>query len=330
MSDVGPSQEGENYEEDIFKVSPSYGGNPLPIPEEGEIGWGPTPTFEPWEETGWEADASQRLRISNNHQTATAMLEMTCVAVMGERTFSTGLHAWTVIIEVSRLNYGGAICIGVTDADPNQERRDNRGGWSCGFNPYCGAFFVTGDAYKVNYSTPAHNLMNGDLQGKANKAAVTVMVDMDQRQLAFSINGGPSVLATKAGGLPSTVRPWVHLFKEHDSVTITSPQGPSNAGTPGPPGPGEYVQGEDSFGGETHGAPKSQQLLPRSASGCSSFGKTSRDDALSSHPDQASATGGMGSSRSSDSSIPHSRSFGGSRSIPHSFGGSRDQDREGR
>ena len=24
---------------------------------------------------------------------------------------------------MSRLNYGGAICIGVTDADPNQERR---------------------------------------------------------------------------------------------------------------------------------------------------------------------------------------------------------------
>ena len=100
MSDVGPSQEGENYEEDIFKNSPSYGGNPLPIPEEGEIGWGPTPTFEPWENTGWEADASQRLRVSNNCKTATAMLEMTCVAVMGERTFSTGLHAWTVIIEV--------------------------------------------------------------------------------------------------------------------------------------------------------------------------------------------------------------------------------------
>jgi len=289
MSDVGPSQEGENYEEDIFKNSPSYGGNPLPIPEEGEIGWGPTPTFEPWENTGWEADASQRLRVSNNCKTATAMLEMTCVAVMGERTFSTGLHAWTVIIEVSRLNYGGAICIGVTDADPNQERRDNRGGWSCGFNPYCGAFFVTGDAYKVDYSAPAHNLMNGDLQGKANKAAVTVMVDMDQRQLAFSINGGPSVLATKAGGLPSTVRPWVHLFKEHDSVTITSPQGPSNA--PGGVGaPGEYVQGDDSFG-DAHGGPKEKPFLPRSASGCSSFGKSaslsaSRDDSVASHLDQ--------------------------------------------
>ena len=99
-SDVGPSQEGENYEEDIFKVPLLPGGNPLPIPEEGEIGWGSAPTFEPWEDTGWEADESQRLRISNNCMTATAMLEMTCVAVMGERTFSTGLHAWTVIIEV--------------------------------------------------------------------------------------------------------------------------------------------------------------------------------------------------------------------------------------
>ena len=278
-SDAGPSQEGADYEEDIFKVPLLPGGNSreaipedrrgerLPIPEEGEIGWGSAPTFEPWEDMGWEADESQRLRISNNCMTATVMLEMTCVAVMGERTFSTGLHAWTVIIEVgaapcppsppsppsspastsisphlrrvhlfhrlhlprlvdtphptppeplpphrtttppqptpsplpaappspppkypitptlslvpnqvSRLNYGGAICIGVTDADPKQERRDNRGGWSCGFNPYCGAFFVTGDAYKVNYSTPAHDLMNGDLQGKANKATVTVMV----------------------------------------------------------------------------------------------------------------------------------------------------------
>ena len=66
---------------------------------------------------------------------------------------------------------------------------------------------MTGDAYKVNYQSPAHNLMHGDLQGKTNKAAVTVMVDMVQRQLAFSINGGPSVLATKAGGLPARVRP---------------------------------------------------------------------------------------------------------------------------
>lgn len=268
MSDAVSSQEEEWHDEDLFKVSPSYGGNPLPMPEEGEIGWGPTPTFEPLEDTGWEADPSQRLRISNNCKTATAVLEMTCVAVLGERSFSSGLHAWTVIIEVSRLNYGGAICIGVTDADAPV--RTNRGGWSCGFNPYCGAFFVTGDAYKVNYQSPAHNLMHGDLQGKANKAAVTVMVDMDQKQLAFSINGGPSVLATKAGGLPTTVRPWVHLFKEHDSVTIASPQGPTNSLAPVPPGPP----------GPDHVATEESQPFPRSASGCSSFGMTFGDGAV--------------------------------------------------
>lgn len=102
MSDAVSSQEEEWHDEDLFKVSPSYGGNPLPMPEEGEIGWGPTPTFEPWEDTGWEADDSQRLRISNNCKTATAVLEMTCVAVLGECSFSSGLHAWTVIIEVKK------------------------------------------------------------------------------------------------------------------------------------------------------------------------------------------------------------------------------------
>ena len=76
----------------------------------------------------------------------------------------------------------------------------------------------------MSLSSPSHSLMNGDLQGKANKAQVTVMADMDQRQLAFSINGAPPVLATKHGGLPSKVRPWVHMFKEHDSVTIARPQ----------------------------------------------------------------------------------------------------------
>ena len=112
------------------------------------------------------------------------------------------MHAWTVIVEVhtrthrasrllapappqcgggqmSRLNYGGAICIGVTDADA--PFTDERGGcdspiaraekglrlaqrcagrtnteeppfgrWSAGFNPYLGALFVTADAYKAS------------------------------------------------------------------------------------------------------------------------------------------------------------------------------------
>ena len=103
MGDEGRSQEvqgAEESEEDgLFTVSPSYGGNPLPYPQEGEIGSGATPTFEPWEDTGWEADEGT-IGISNNRRTATALLEMNCVAVTGESTFSSGRHAWTVIIEV--------------------------------------------------------------------------------------------------------------------------------------------------------------------------------------------------------------------------------------
>ena len=107
MGDPGPShegQEGEHYEKVTDARLRSYDGLPLTIPEvEGEIGWVATPMiatplFEPWQDAGWEAD--ERLRISNGGKTATAMLEMTCVAAMGESTFSAGLHAWTVIIEV--------------------------------------------------------------------------------------------------------------------------------------------------------------------------------------------------------------------------------------
>ena len=102
MADPGPShegQEGDHFGEVTDARLRSYDGLPLTIPEvEGEIGWGATPMFEPWQDTGWEAD--ERLRISNGGKTATAMLEMTCVAAMGESTFSAGLHAWTVIIEV--------------------------------------------------------------------------------------------------------------------------------------------------------------------------------------------------------------------------------------
>ena len=107
MGDPGPShegQEGDHNEKVTDARLRSYDGLPLTIPEvEGEIGWGATPMiatplFEPWQDAGWEAD--ERLRISNGGKTATAMLEMTCVAAMGESTFSAGLHAWTVIIEV--------------------------------------------------------------------------------------------------------------------------------------------------------------------------------------------------------------------------------------
>ena len=56
MGDEGRSQEGqgagESEEDGLFTVSPSYGGNPLPYPQEGEIGSGATPTFEPWEDMG--------------------------------------------------------------------------------------------------------------------------------------------------------------------------------------------------------------------------------------------------------------------------------------
>ena len=179
------------------------------------------------EECTWQNAYPQLVNISPDGSTATAHNEMTCVAVLGCMSYSEGVFAWTVIIESSRLNYGGAICIGVTDGEADFSGES--GGWSCGFNPYSGALFITGDAYRVDYHTPSHALMHGDLQGKANNAAVTVLVDLAQQHVAFSINGSPPVLA-RTGGLPAVVRPWVHLFKQYDSVSI----GPAHEVAPWP------------------------------------------------------------------------------------------------
>lgn len=168
-------------------------------------------------ECTWQDAYPELVAISADGSTATAQNEMTPIAVVGCTHYSEGIFAWTVIIESSRLNYGGAMCIGVTDSEAAFS--SERGGWSCGFNPYSGALFITGDAHRVDYHNPSHSLMHGDLQGKANNAAVTVLVNLQQSQVAFSINGGHPVLA-KTGGLPAVVRPWVHLFKQYDSVSI--------------------------------------------------------------------------------------------------------------
>ena len=148
---------------------------------------------------------------------------------------------------------------------------------------------MTDDAYKVDYQSPSHSLMNGDLQGKANKAQVTVMADMDQRQLAFSINGAPPVLATKHGGLPSKVRPWVHMFKEHDSVTIARPQVLSAGAS------ASSTRMEAHFSKGSKGSSPKEAQLPRS--GNTPFASTAREG--------TAAAGGT--------SMPPAPSFGGSR-----------------
>ena len=118
-SDVSDTQMSAVRSDDSA-TSPAYGSGNMRAPEEGEFGLGSMQTFEPWEDSGWAQDPTRRIRISNEGKTATAVLEMTCVAVLGERILESSLHAWTVIIETSRLNYGGAICIGVTDVRRSQ------------------------------------------------------------------------------------------------------------------------------------------------------------------------------------------------------------------
>lgn len=160
------------------------------------------------------------LELGDDGHRLTARHEMACCAALGSLVLDSGVHSWSVTIELSRLNYGGAICIGCADADSPFTHESGGPAW--GFNPYSGALMSTNDSYKVDYSSPGKSLMMGDLQGKSNGAVVTMIIEMGEapRSLYFSVNGGAEVMADVE--LPERVRPWVHLFKRHDALTISS------------------------------------------------------------------------------------------------------------
>ena len=122
----------------------------------------------------------QMMQLSQDRRRVEATQEMVPCAAFGDAAISSGSWSWSVFIEVSRLSYGGAMTIGVSDAD--SEVTSTVGGPSWGFNPYSGSLLTTDNAYNVNYAAHGKALMHGDLQGKANGAVVTVTTMIVQLQ----------------------------------------------------------------------------------------------------------------------------------------------------
>lgn len=164
----------------------------------------------------FDAYNKNSVQVSEDGRTAIALLEMVPCAALGSEIFSQNVNEWLVTIDVSRMNYGGALCIGVTDADA--EFTDEKGGASWGFNPFSGCLMSTDNAYNVDYNQLGKSLMQGDLQMKSQGASIVITVDMNTRKLYFSINSGLEICADIE--LPPRVRPWVHLFKERDALRI--------------------------------------------------------------------------------------------------------------
>ena len=68
-------------------------------------------------------------------------------------------------------------------------------------------------------------LMPTDLAGRAEGAQIVMVVDMDQRTLAFGIDGAEPVDAKVR--LAAAVRPWVLLAHPHDAVRLVAYRGPA-------------------------------------------------------------------------------------------------------
>ena len=99
-----------------------------------------------------------------------------------------------------------------------------------GFNPFSGALLRTDDAHVVPYSKcDGQKLMRGDLQGRANGTVVRLRHNARRGTLSFNIDGEAWVEVTQTR-MPALVRPWVHLFKGDDKVTITASTQRQSAG----------------------------------------------------------------------------------------------------
>ena len=123
----------------------------------------------------------------------------------------------------------------------------------------------------VDYQKHGMKLMTGDLQMRCSGSLVQITWDESTRSLVFCINGGQGVRVPNAfaGVAVPRVRPWVHLFKADDKVTLGTAylgqrkdrsalrQLPTGTGTPQS---GEYhggtvdvVDGVGNVSGEHHG-----------------------------------------------------------------------------
>ena len=199
------------------------------------------------------------LLCSNNSRSISARHEMTYCAALGRPVSPLrGVVTWEIRIDNSRQNQGGAMCIGVADASATFT--NERGGLAYGFNPYSGSLMVTENCYRrarrplekiaparakapphhpaappmltvapvprrprsVDYQKHGMKLMTGDLQMRCSGSLVQITWDESTRSLVFCINGGQGVRVPNAfaGVAVPRVRPWVHLFKADDKVTL--------------------------------------------------------------------------------------------------------------
>ena len=206
----------------------------------------------------WEFFDAEAVERSPDGRSVTARFDLTQAVALGSpESQPSTVTTWNIRIDESRLNQGGAMCIGVCDvraplpslpapapASPPltatrraQAEAPSKGGPirgnAVGFNPFSGALLRSADGNVVPYSeTDGQKLMRGDLQGRANGTVVRMRHNARRGTLSFNIDGESWVEATQTR-VPARVRPWVQMFKGDDRVTIVAATQRQSAGARG-------------------------------------------------------------------------------------------------
>ena len=173
----------------------------------------------------WELFHPHLASLSPDLKSVTALRDLTCCAALGRPSSQVGaVTIWQFRIDESRVNQGGAICIGLCDAEAPftlTEAGSGTGGKSAGFNPYSGTLLQSDNCWEVFYrgAPEGQKLMRQDLQGRANGTIVHVRHNARRGgAVAFRVDGEPWVEAH--GVRLRSARPWLHLFKSNDRVTL--------------------------------------------------------------------------------------------------------------
>ena len=209
----------------------------------------------------WEFYDAEAVERSPDGRSVTARFDLTQAVALGSpESQPSTVTTWNIRIDESRLNQGGAMCIGVCDVraplpslpapapaparqaahrSPRRAQAEapTKGGPirgnAVGFNPFSGALLRSADGNVVPYSeTDGQKLMRGDLQGRANGTVVRMRHNARRGTLSFNIDGESWVEATQTR-VPARVRPWVHMFKGDDRVTIVAATQRQSAGARG-------------------------------------------------------------------------------------------------
>ena len=140
---------------------------------------------------------------------------------LGSAELWEGRHSFLFEI-VASYKSSGNMHIGIADGSALAARTPGApaagGGAALSFHPWDGGLHSWED-WTVGYaSQEERSAMPGDLDGSATGAVVLMGIDMDQRRLMISVNGGEAVDAGVT--LPESVRPFVRLYHEGDAIRL--------------------------------------------------------------------------------------------------------------